>query len=230
VSTSVREHEFVSILGPSGCGKSTLILLVSGLEPASGGTIQVDGRPVKGPYTDLGVVFQRDALLRWRTALDNVLLQCEIRRLPLAEYRPRALQLLQQVGLTGFEGSYPGELSGGMRQRVALCRALIHDAPILLMDEPFGALDALTRDQMGLDLLRIWERDRKTVMFVTHSIPEAVFLSDRVIVMSPRPGRIEAELTIDLPRPRTQAMTESARFIAHTREIHRVFAAAGVLN
>ena len=230
VSLAIREHEFVSILGPSGCGKSTLLLLVSGLVPPSQGTIHIGGQRVSGPYRDLGIVFQRDALLSWRTALGNVLLQCEIRALPKAEYGPRAEALLRRVGLGDFEHSYPGELSGGMRQRVALCRALIHGAPLLMMDEPFGALDALTRDQLGLDLLRIWEQDRKTVLFVTHSVPEAVLLSDRVVVMSPRPGRVEAEISIDLPRPRTLSMTETPEFSAFTRQIHEIFRATGVLT
>ena len=229
ISLSIKEHEFVSILGPSGCGKSTLMLMVSGLVPTSQGTIHIGGQQVSGPFKNIGIVFQRDALLAWRTALGNVLLQCEIRHLPIAEYRPRAAALLKQVGLRGFEHSLPRELSGGMRQRVALCRALIHGAPLLLMDEPFGALDALTRDQLGLDLLRIWEQDRKTVIFITHSIPESVLLSDRVVVMSPRPGRIEAELTIDLPRPRTLSMTETPEFNAFTRQIHDIFRATGVL-
>jgi NitT/TauT family transport system ATP-binding protein len=229
ISLSIREHEFVSILGPSGCGKSTLMLMVSGLAPTSQGEIRVGGERVSGPYKNLGIVFQRDALLTWRTALGNVLLQCEMRGLPMTDYRPRALALLARVGLGGFEHSFPDELSGGMRQRVALCRALIHGAPLLLMDEPFGALDALTRDQLGLDLLRIWEQDRKTVIFVTHSVPESVLLSDRVVVMSPRPGRVEADLVIDLPRPRTLSMTETPEFSVHTRRIHDIFRATGVL-
>jgi NitT/TauT family transport system ATP-binding protein len=229
ISLSIREHEFVSILGPSGCGKSTLMLMVSGLVPTSQGTIRIDGQPLCGPYKNLGIVFQRDALLSWRTALGNVLLQCEMRNLPIAEYRPLALALLRRVGLGGFEHSFSDELSGGMRQRVALCRALIHGAPLLLMDEPFGALDALTRDQLGLDLLRIWEQDRKTVMFVTHSVPESVLLSDRIVVMSPRPGRVEAELVINLARPRTLSMTETPEFNAYTRRIHDIFRATGVL-
>ena len=229
VSLTIREHEFVSILGPSGCGKSTLLQLVSGLLPPSQGSIRIAGEPVSGPYRDLGIVFQRDALLSWRTSLGNVLLQCEIRRMPKADSTRRALALLRQVGLAGFEGSFPAELSGGMRQRVALCRALIHGAPLLLMDEPFGALDALTRDQLGLDLLQIWEQDRKTVIFVTHSVSESVLLSDRVIVMSPRPGRIEADIPIDLPRPRTLSMTEAPQFGHYTRRIHEVFRAIGVL-
>jgi NitT/TauT family transport system ATP-binding protein len=229
ISLDIREHEFVSLLGPSGCGKSTLLLLASGLVPNSGGTIRIHGHTVSGPYKDLGIVFQRDALLNWRTAVDNVLLQTEIRHLPKLSSQARAMALLEEVGLGGFEHSYPRELSGGMRQRVSLCRALIHEPPLLFMDEPFGALDALTRDQLGLDLLRIWERDRKTVIFVTHSIPEAVFLSDRVVVMSPRPGRVELDLAIHLPRPRTLAMTESSEFSTYTRQIHDIFRAIGVL-
>ena len=229
ISLVIREHEFVSVLGPSGCGKSTLMQMVSGLVPTSQGTIRIAGEPISGPCKNLGIVFQRDALLTWRTALGNVLLQCEMRHLPIAEYRPRAMALLERVGLGGFEHSFPDELSGGMRQRVALCRALIHDAPLLLMDEPFGALDALTRDQLGLDLLRIWEKDRKTVMFITHSVPESVLLSDRVVVMSPRPGRVEADIVVDLPRPRTLSMTETPAFSAFIRRIHDIFRATGVL-
>jgi NitT/TauT family transport system ATP-binding protein len=229
VSIDIREHEFVSLLGPSGCGKSTLLLIISGLVAPSHGSVTVNGTDVTGPWNDLGIVFQRDALLPWRTTLENVLLQAEIRHLRSADYRPRALALLEQVGLGGFEHRYPDELSGGMRQRAAICRALVHNAPLLLMDEPFGALDALTRDQLGLDLLGIWERDRKTVVFVTHSIPEAVLLSDRVVVMSRRPGRIEADLTVDLPRPRHLAMTETQQFTAHTRQIHDIFRKMGVL-
>jgi NitT/TauT family transport system ATP-binding protein len=231
VSLTIREHEFVSIVGPSGCGKSTLLLITSGLIPASTGTVTVGGKPVGAkPYTDVGIVFQRDVLLDWRTALSNILLQYEIRGLERAAGRQRALDLLRLVGLDGFGERYPGELSGGMRQRVAICRALVHDAPLLLMDEPFGALDALTREQMSIDLERIWERERKTVLFVTHSIPEAVFLSDRVVVMSARPGRIERIIDIDLPRPRRLADRESPTFAEHQREIREIFQATGVLR
>jgi NitT/TauT family transport system ATP-binding protein len=231
VSLTIREHEFVSIVGPSGCGKSTLLLITAGLIPASTGTITVGGKPVgTRPYTDVGIVFQRDVLLDWRTALSNILLQYEIRGLDRAAGRRRAEDLLRLVGLDGFAERYPGELSGGMRQRVAICRALVHDAPLLLMDEPFGALDALTREQMSTDLERIWERERKTVLFVTHSIPEAVFLSDRVVVMSPRPGRIERIIEIEMPRPRRLADRESPAFTEPQREIREIFQATGVLR
>jgi len=230
VSLDVGEREFVSIVGPSGCGKSTLLMLVAGLYLVSRGRITVGGREVAAPVTDLGIVFQKDVLLDWRTVIDNVMLQPEVRRLPPAEHRQRALALLAQVGLADFADKYPGELSGGMRQRVAICRALVHDAPLLLMDEPFGALDALTRDQMNLDLLRMWEAGRKTVLFITHSISEAVFLSDRVVVMSPRPGRVRDVLAIDLPRPRPLALRESAEFGRCTRELRKHFQDMGVLR
>jgi NitT/TauT family transport system ATP-binding protein len=231
VSLTIREHEFVSIVGPSGCGKSTLLLITSGLIQASTGTITVGGRQVGAePYTDVGIVFQRDVLLDWRSAESNILLQYEIRGLDKAAGRRRAQELLHLVGLDGFGERYPAELSGGMRQRVAICRALVHDAPLLLMDEPFGALDALTREQMSTDLERIWERERKTVLFVTHSIPEAVFLSDRVVVMSPRPGRIERIIDIAMPRPRRLADRESPAFAEHNREIREIFQATGVLR
>ena len=230
VSLDVGEREFVSIVGPSGCGKSTLLMLVAGLYLASSGRITVGGKAVAGPVTDLGIVFQKDVLLDWRSVLDNVMLQPEIRRLPAAPYRERALALLDQAGLAGFVDKYPSELSGGMRQRVSICRALVHDSPLLLMDEPFGALDAMTRDQMNLDLLKIWEAGRKTALFITHSISEAVFLSDRVVVMSPRPGRIQDILTIDLPRPRTLALRETAEFARYNRELRQHFQAMGVLR
>ena len=230
VDLAVREREFVSVVGPSGCGKSTLMMMVAGLYRPSRGSIGVGGRAVDGPVTDLGIVFQKDVLLEWRSVLDNVMLQPEVRGLPDAVYRPRALELLALAGLSEFVDKYPGELSGGMRQRASICRALVHDAPLLLMDEPFGALDAMTRDQMNLDLLRIWEAGRKTALFITHSIGEAVFMSDRVVVMSPRPGRIHDILDIDLPRPRMLAMRETPEFAAYTRRLRRHFEAMGVLR
>jgi NitT/TauT family transport system ATP-binding protein len=230
IDLSVGEREFVSIVGPSGCGKSTLLMLVAGLYPVSSGRITVGRLPVTRPVTNLGIVFQKDVLLDWRTVIDNIMLQPEVRRLPEREHRERALALLDQVGLADFAHKYPGELSGGMRQRVSICRALVHDSPLLLMDEPFGALDALTRDQMNLDLLRIWESGRKTVLFITHSISEAVFLSDRVVVMSPRPGRIRDVLTVDLPRPRTLALRETPEFGRLTRALRTHFLAMGVLK
>jgi NitT/TauT family transport system ATP-binding protein len=203
VSLSIAEGEFVSIVGPSGCGKSTLMLIAAGLVPPSTGTVRVGGSEVRGPYGNVGIVFQDATLYEWRRVLDNVLLPAQIQRLDLQKMRIRAQELLQRVGLGGFERKYPFQLSGGMRQRVALCRALVHDPALLLMDEPFGALDALTRDQMNLELQTLWQANRKTVLFITHSISEAVLLSDRVIVMSPRPGRIGASIEIRLPRPRT---------------------------
>jgi len=230
VSLTARRGEFVSILGPSGCGKSTLLMIVAGLLPSSSGAVVVDGTEVTRPLTDVGIVFQSPVLLDWRTALGNVLLQAEARRLPRGEAEPRARALLASVGLAGFENKYPHELSGGMRQRVSICRALIHDPPQLLMDEPFGALDAITRDQMTLDLQRLWNERRKTVLFITHSVVEAVFLSDRVIVMTPRPGRVERVLDIALPRPRTLAMRETPEFAAYTRQILDLFLAHGVLR
>src|SRR5919197_2082045 len=196
VSFTVRPGEFVSVLGPSGCGKSTLLMMVAGLLPPSGGDIRVDGVPVRGPRREIGVVFQAPVLLPWRTVLDNVLLPIEMLQLSRRAYIERARELLAMVKIDDFAEKLPRELSGGMRQRVSICRALIHDPAILLMDEPFSALDALTRDQMGQELLRIWEHHRKTVVFVTHSIREAVFLSDRVVVMAQRPATITLEVEV----------------------------------
>jgi NitT/TauT family transport system ATP-binding protein len=230
VSFAVEPGEFISILGPSGCGKSTLMMVVAGLRPRSGGQVLVNSKVVDGPQTDVGIVFQQDVLLDWRTNLDNVLLQVEMRKLPRAKYVQRALQLLESVGLAGFEKRHPYELSGGMRQRVSICRALVHDPDILLMDEPFGALDALTREQMTLDLQALWMRRKKSVLFITHSIPEAVFLSDRVVVMSPRPGRIDEIIQIDLPRPRALEVTGTPSFNQYTTRIRELFKARGVFK
>ena len=230
VTFGVHASEFVSILGPSGCGKSTLLSLIAGLLPLSSGQIVIGDTVIRRPYTDVGIVFQRDVLLDWRTVLGNVMIQAEIRGLDRRTAQAHARELLLQVGLEGFEDRYPFELSGGMRQRVAICRALLHDPPILIMDEPFAALDALTREQMNLDLLELWEQRKKTVIFITHSIPEAVFLSDKVIVMTPRPGRIQETLTLELPRPRTLAVRETPEFLAYTRQIVGLFKQAGVLR
>ena len=230
VSFDVAPGEFVSIVGPSGCGKSTLVMIVAGLLPASSGEVRIAGQRVDRPQTDLGIVFQNPVLLAWRRALDNVLLQIEMRDRPTAGYVERARQLLATVGLEGFEQRYPHELSGGMRQRVSICRALVHDPPLLLMDEPFGALDALTRDQMALDLQAIVSRGRKTVLFITHSIAEAVLLSDRVLVMTPRPGTIDTVVEVDLPRPRRLTVRDDPRFGGYTRQIHERFLARGVLR
>ncbi len=230
ISVSERRGEFLSILGPSGCGKSTLLMIAAGLMPPSSGVVAVDGTPVTRPRTDIGIVFQSPVLLEWRTALGNVMLQAEAKKLERRAAGRRARELLASVGLAEFEGKYPHELSGGMRQRVSLCRALIHDPPQLLMDEPFGALDALTRDQLVLDLQQIWNERRMTVLFITHSVPEAVFLSDQVVVMTPRPGRVDRVIDIDLPRPRTLAMRETPEFARYSREILELFLARGVLR
>ena len=229
INLDIRDGEFVSLVGPSGCGKSTLMMLISGLATPTSGKISIVGEEVTKPYTNLGMVFQRDVLLDWRSVLNNVLLQVEIRHLKRSDYEEPARDLLLKVGLEGFEDSYPRELSGGMRQRVSICRALLHDPSLLLMDEPFGALDAITRDQMNLDLERIWEQSRKTVIFVTHSVPEAIFLSDRILIMSPRPGRIVETINIDLPRPRDLSMRDTPEFISYNRQIRDIFKAQGIL-
>jgi NitT/TauT family transport system ATP-binding protein len=230
-SLELRPGEFVSVVGPSGCGKSTLLLMVAGLIRITSGTITIGDTRVTKPYTDLGIVFQEPVLLDWRKVLGNVLIQAEIRKgMDKKRLRGRAQELLDLVGLTGFEDRYPFELSGGMRQRVSICRALLHDPPLLLMDEPFGALDALTRDQLNLDLQSIWLGSEKTVMFVTHSISEAVFLSDRVAVFSPRPGRVVEMLDIDLPRPRHLSIRETPEFGRYAGEIRRVFSSLGILR
>ncbi len=230
VSIDIARGEFISIVGPSGCGKSTLMRLVAGLMTPTRGKVIVFGQPVVAPVTELGIVFQSPILLDWRDVLANVLFQVEIRGLSGATYRERALRLLAQVGLSDFVDRYPHELSGGMRQRTAIARALLHDPPLLLMDEPFGALDALTREQMRVDLEALWLATRKTVLFITHSIDEAVLLSDRVVVMSPRPGRIERTLDVTLPRPRGLAARRDPRFAALTDEITEIFLARGVLS
>jgi NitT/TauT family transport system ATP-binding protein len=219
VDLTVRKGEFVSILGPSGCGKSTLLMILAGLVSSSSGTVAVSGNEVLRPLTDIGIVFQRDLLFDWRTILENVMLQADIRGLNRKASQEKAMLLLETVGLKGFENRRPWELSGGMRQRVALCRALLHDASVLLLDEPFGALDAITRDQINLDLQAIWLREKRTSVLVTHSISEAIFLSDRVVVMSTRPGRIIYEVRIDLPRPRTVEMRDMPEFVGYQAKL-----------
>ena len=221
VSFAAADREFVALVGPSGCGKSTLLKLIAGLIAPTSGVIKVNGGEVKGPTPSIGIVFQHPLLMAWRNVIDNVLLQIDIRGLKVHDYRSQARDLLHLVGLDGFEDAHPHQLSGGMQQRVGLCRALIHDPDLLIMDEPFGALDAMTREQMNSELQRIWIERRKTVLFITHSISEAVFLADRVLVMSPRPGRIVGEIAVDLPRPRTVATTELPEFSALTRQVRR---------
>jgi len=230
LSLTINSGEFVSFVGASGCGKSTLLTMVAGLVPVSRGEIRIDDLSVTRPQTKIGFVFQDPVLLDWRRALDNVMISVEARNLPPDNYRERGRRLLQSVGLAGFEDRYPYELSGGMRQRVSICRALIHEPPVLLMDEPFGALDALTREQLMLDLLRIWQERKKTVLFVTHSISEAVFLSDRVVVLTQRPARIQEIITIDLPRPRGLKLQQSVEFAGYKDRIFEIFKAQGILR
>ena len=227
---SIAEGEFISVVGPSGCGKSTLLKMIAGLLPLSGGTLTLSGKPIVGPQQDVGIVFQSAVLLAWRNVIDNILLQAEIRQMPKAEARAKAQKLIAMAGLTGFEGKYPWQLSGGMQQRASICRALLHDPSVLLMDEPFGALDALTREKMNLELQRIWLESKKTVLLITHSIPEAVFLSDRAIVMSERPSSIAAVYDIDLPRPRTLDMMASPEFAVYAKKVRAHFYSQGSLD
>jgi NitT/TauT family transport system ATP-binding protein len=222
VTFSVRKGEFVSIVGPSGCGKSTLLKIILGVVPYSGGEARLAGKPIRGPQLGAGMVFQTAALPPWRRILDNVLLPIEVLGLPRKTHEPKARALLAMVGLEGFERKLPNELSGGMQQRVSICRALIHDPSLLLMDEPFGALDALTREVMQGELLRIWAETHKTVLFVTHSIDEAVLLSDRVVVMSARPARIVEDITIGLPRPRTPSSRSLPAFHHHAQHLRHL--------
>jgi NitT/TauT family transport system ATP-binding protein len=227
IDLAIPEGQFLSVLGPSGCGKSTLMRAVAGLVPPTTGTVSISGETVTRPHPDVGIVFQKATLLPWRSVVDNIVLQLEMRGKSIDGYRGRLNELIELSGLAGFEKALPHQLSGGMQQRVALCRALIHDPKILLMDEPFGALDAMTRETMNLELQRVWLESRKTVMFITHSISEAVFLSDRIVVMSTRPGRIATSIDVDLPRPRSYAMTGAAAFVDSAERIRRCFDVAG---
>lgn len=222
ISLTVAEREFVTIVGPSGCGKSTLLKILGGLIPATRGTVRLAGTPVDRPRSDIGIVFQNPVLLPWRTVLDNVMLPAEVQGLPKEKSRARARDLLKMVGLADFENKFPMELSGGMQQRAAISRALVHDPNILLMDEPFGALDAMTREQMNLDLQRIWMESGKTVILITHSIPEAVFLGDRVVVMTARPGKIARLVDVDIARPRSMDVMGDPEFGRMTSEIRRL--------
>ncbi|HTP82397.1 MAG TPA: ABC transporter ATP-binding protein [Alphaproteobacteria bacterium] len=222
VTFSVAQGEFVSIIGPSGCGKSTLLKIILGLVPYTGGAARLAGKTVSGPQLGAGMVFQTAALPPWRRVFDNVLLPIEILGLPRKPYLQKARELLTMVGLAGFERKLPHELSGGMQQRVSICRALIHDPELLLMDEPFGALDALTREAMQVELMRIWAETHKTVLFVTHSIDEAVLMSDRVIVMLPRPGKVQKDIRIDLPRPRSASSRTLPRFQEYAQSLRQM--------
>ena len=219
IDVAVEQGEFISVVGPSGCGKTTFLRMVAGLEPATSGTILLDGQPLRGPGNNRGFVFQNDSLLPWCTVLANALIGPEVAGQVGDKERRRTLDLLQLVGLGGFENYYPRQLSGGMRQRVNLARALAIDPDVLLMDEPFASLDAQTREIMQTELLRIWEQGRKTVLFVTHQIDEAVFLSDRVLVFARRPGRLQESIEIKLPRPRSLALKRTPEFIAYVERI-----------
>jgi NitT/TauT family transport system ATP-binding protein len=222
-SFDVMPGELVSLVGPSGCGKSTLLKILAGLHPHDGGEVRI-GSPTHpfDPSRDVGMVFQAPLLLKWRRILENVLLPAEILGLPMAAARGRARDLLKLVGLQGYEGKYPYELSGGMQQRAAIARALVHDPKLVLMDEPFGALDALTREKMNLELLRIWKEAGKTIVFVTHGISEAVFLGTRVVVLTAGPGRMADNFEVDLPHPRTLDMKTHERFGDYTRRVYRL--------
>jgi NitT/TauT family transport system ATP-binding protein len=226
VDLRVAPAEFLTIVGPSGCGKSTLLRLVAGLLRPTAGRVTVDGAAVERPHPEVGIVFQQPALLPWRSVERNIALQVEMRGRDPAPYRPRIAELIRLTGLQGFERSLPHELSGGMQQRVSLCRALVHDPTLLLMDEPFGALDAMTREALSLELQRVWMQRRKTVLFVTHSIAEAIFLGDRVAVMTPRPGRIARTVEVHLPRPRRFADLAQPAFTGAMGEVRGLLDAA----
>jgi NitT/TauT family transport system ATP-binding protein len=226
VDLDIEADEFVTIVGASGCGKSTLLKVIGGLLPPTEGRVLRGGVPVLGPSRDVGIVFQSPVLLPWRSVMDNVLFPIEIMGWPVGKYRAEAQRLIDLVGLRGFEASIPRQLSGGMQQRVSICRALIHDPPLLLMDEPFGALDAMTREELGMELLRVWSERRKTVAFVTHSIAEAILLADRVVVMTPRPGRVVKTVPISLPRPRTIDMEFSEEFKGYAKLVRDAIGSA----
>jgi len=228
VTIDIGQSEFVAIVGPSGCGKTTILKMVAGLVPYSSGTITIGDKLVDRPQTDVGIVFQDAIMLDWRNVLSNVMLQIDIRHMDRIKYESVAMNLLKATGLAGFERKRPYELSGGMRQRVSICRALVHDPSLLLMDEPFGALDALTREQIAMDIQRLWMDSRKTALHITHSIPEAVLLADRVVVMGPRPGRIVEVINIDLPRPRRLDKLP-AEFNDYAGRIREIFKSKGVL-
>ncbi|HWV83670.1 MAG TPA: ABC transporter ATP-binding protein [Hyphomicrobiaceae bacterium] len=230
ISFSIADKEFISIVGPSGCGKSTLLKILAGLLPPSEGQASLNGTPIKGARRDIGVVFQTPVLFPWRTVLGNVLLPADVQGLDKEKMRKRAMDLIRLVGLEGFENRYPRELSGGMQQRVGIIRALIHDPAILLMDEPFGALDAMTRETMNVELQRIWMESGKTVLFITHSTSEAVYLADRVIVMTARPGKIGDVFDVDLPRPRPLDIMNTEKFGAYVKRIRVALNADGGLD
>lgn len=228
VNLDIAEDEFISVVGPSGCGKTTLMRILAGLESKTSGTVLSGGRPVDGPRADAAVVFQQATLLPWNTVMSNIMLPADLRKDKSQETVERARELLNFMGLADFAQKYPFELSGGMQQRVAICRALMRDPKVLLMDEPFGALDAMTREAMNMELMRVWSENRKTVIFITHSIPEAVLLGDRVVVMSPRPGRISEIVSVDLERPRSLRSMGSPRFAELCDHIRSIFGATSL--
>jgi NitT/TauT family transport system ATP-binding protein len=223
VNLDIRENEFVSVVGPSGCGKTTLLRILAGLSPVTSGTVKFDGETLRGPRPDVGIVFQQALLLPWNTVLDNVLLSPHLKNDRSEATRRRAQGLLAFMGLADFAKKYPFELSGGMQQRVAICRALMREPKVLLMDEPFGALDAMTRESLNVELMRVCSEEKKTVLFITHSIPEAVLLGDRVVVMSPRPGRISEVIDVDIPRPRSLKTMADTRFGEICDRIRTIF-------
>lgn len=226
VDLTVRDRSFVSLLGPSGCGKSTLLKMLAGIMPPSAGEIAIRGIPVNGPRKDVGMMFQSPVLLPWRSVLDNVLLPIDVLRLDRKKYRQQARDILASVGLAGFDKHYPRELSGGMQQRVAICRALIHDPTLLALDEPFAALDSITREELDDLILDVWTHTGKTVVLVTHDIAEAIYLSDEVVVMSARPGRVTTTVRVDLPRPRSYQVRRDPVFEELGVEIRRLLGLA----
>ena len=228
IDFTVGEGEFVVIVGPSGCGKTTLLKMLAGLLTPSGGEVRIEGKTITKPHSNIGIVFQTALLLPWRSVFSNVMMPVEVKGLPRAAYEQRARDLLRLTGLQGFESKYPWQLSGGMQQRVAICRALVHDPKLMLMDEPFGALDAMTREKMNVELQRIQGETGKTVLLITHSIPEAVFLADRVMVMNARPGNIAAVYDIPLPRPRTLDIMANPLFVEMTQKIRKHFSDAHI--
>ena len=229
ISFRISDGAFVAVVGPSGSGKSTLLKILAGLLRPTAGGVDLRGLPIAGPRRDIGVVFQSPVLFPWRTVVGNVMLPADIQRLDRSAMKQRALELLALVGLGGFERRYPRELSGGMQQRVGIVRALLHDPAILLMDEPFGALDAMTRETLNVELQRIWMQRRITVLFITHSTAEAVFLADRIIVLTPRPGTISDELEVDLPRPRTLDVMTTERFGHYVRRVRAALSSSGTV-
>lgn len=230
VDFDVNDGEFVTVLGPSGCGKSTFLFIGTGLTRPTSGKVLLDGIEITRPVKEVGFVFQDHLLLEWRTVLDNIMIQGEFRNQDLKVTKEKAMALIRQVGLEGFENKYPWELSGGMQQRVSICRALVHEPSLLMMDEPYGALDALTREQMRVDLEKMWMQKKNTILFVTHDIDEAILLADKVIILTPRPGRLRDIIEIDLPRPRNMAVKESPEFLAYRKRITNIFTEMGVLH